>query len=188
MEHRLPPNLRKTFNRPLGQLFQGSPAKSIPLLIQWLESNDLLQPLRIIAVGDVVSNGVITQPRLISTVKYCLIDGGTQREGILKHHFPYQFRQIFMKNSPGTISGEFFEFFHITWHDTIQYIINIKGEEDLLVVPAVIECDNAIVLYGQPPITDSGTTYPAGCVAIHATPSVQQEFRGYLAQFDRKEK
>jgi uncharacterized protein (UPF0218 family) len=187
MEYRLPPTLRKTFSRPLGQLFQGPPTKSIPSLIQWLEFNDLLQPLRIIAIGDIVSHAVITHPRLISTVKYCLVDGGTQREGELKHNFPKQFRNIFMKNAPGTISGEFFEFFRTTWHDTTQYFITVKGEEDLLVIPAVIECSNAVVLYGQPPITDAGNVYPAGCVAIHVTQLVQKDFHGYLAQFDQKE-
>jgi uncharacterized protein (UPF0218 family) len=116
-----------------------------------------------------------------------LIDGGTQREGKLKHDFPPQFRQISMKNAPGTISSKFFEFFKTTWQDPNQYVVMIKGEEDLLVIPAVLQCNDAIVLYGQPPITDAGTLYSAGCVAIHVTPSVQRDFRGYLDQFDQKQ-
>jgi uncharacterized protein (UPF0218 family) len=50
----------------------------------------------------------------------------------------------------------------------------VEGEEDLLVMPLILFVkDDTYIIYGQPPITDSGETIPAGMVII----SVNQQMR-----------
>lgn len=198
MYYRLTRNMRK-FTSPedlMGYLFEGSPAISIPKVIDWMSSVEggrfselgselhLKDPPIIICVGDVVSQAMLSHPFLSSYVKYCFIDGETQRGGTITMPSLNNFKHLTFTNPRGMIAKEIFTFIRNTLSNSIQYIINIAGEEDLLVVPAVIETSNCFIFYGQPPMTDLGASIPAGCVGIYNNSQVKARFQEIFDQLE----
>ncbi len=181
----------------MGELFEGAPEKSIPKAIQWIQSmsngiyaslgSDLLSSKKpaIVCVGDVISQGMLSHPILSSCIKYCFIDGETQRGGEIKLPVLPQFKEISFKNPRGLIAKEIFQFIRTTRSNSDQFLVRIEGEEDLLVVPAVLETDNWFIFYGQPPVTDVGESIPAGCVGIYSSPLVKENFQAIFDQLEQ---
>ena len=146
----LPLSLRSEFSNPLGELMKGTPAEVSLKLIPRYENYDGL----LITVGDVVSTMFVEKnvnPHLIIT------DGATKREPLEIEPNYKGFTTLHTSNPPAEITKEAWE--------TIQYIIQelkrdssqhfhlrIHGEEDLLVIPAYLECGNFefSIIYGQP--------------------------------------
>ncbi len=192
---RMTPDLRPKLAQPMGKLFPGPPAVSIPKVKEWLlhpsyarytdDTSDPIYPL--ICVGDVVSQAFLNDRVLGPLVKYCFVDGGTQR-GERVELAPEKYRKrVTFENPRGTINAEIFSFFRDTWEDDLTYIVEIKGEEDLLVIPAVISCEKALIAYGQPPVTDLAEKIPAGCVVIENSPDMVKRCRDLLDQFEAVE-
>ncbi len=181
----------------MGVLFEGAPETSIPKAIQWIQSvdNGIYGPLgsglpsskkpAIVCVGDVISQGMLSHPILSSCIKYCFIDGETQRGGKIVISASPKFKKIAFKNPRGLITDEIFQFIRTTRSNSDQYIVRIDGEEDLLVVPAVLETNNWFIFYGQPPITDVGESIPAGCVGIYSSPLVKENFQAIFDQLEQ---
>ncbi|WP_371805606.1 DUF359 domain-containing protein [Candidatus Lokiarchaeum ossiferum] len=202
MYYRLTRDMRK-FTSPedlMGNLFEGSPEISIPKAINWIRSIDEGKFLRqgkeispknnpvLICVGDVVSQALLSHPELCSFVKYCFIDGETQRGGDIKIPSLSEFKYISFLNPRGMIADDIFAFIRKTISNSNQYIIKINGEEDLLVVPAVLETSNCFIFYGQPPLTDLGTNIPSGCVGIFNDDVVKAHFQEIFDQMEPIEK
>ena len=145
----LPVEMRKELASPLGELIEGSPEEVTPVLAQRLtEYKGLL-----ITVGDVVSEMLLqsgVMPNLMVT------DGKTKRqyvENVLSHE---DYEEFITMNPAGEISEE-------AW-GTLRYILEslnkdsrihliVDGEEDLLVLPIVLELGDEkeyTVIYGQP--------------------------------------
>ena len=201
MHYQLPRSLRHTFSDPAnfgGRLFPGPPAIAIPLALKWVtevcqkmsQSSD--QP-RIICVGDVVSRFFfLEQTNWHFRLKYCFIDGATQRgeKFALASTLPASasWHVVEKTNPAGVIEEDIFAFIRSTRDDGAQYLIQISGEdgeEDLLVIPSVLEYPNGFIFYGQPPLTDAGKSIPAGCVVIHSSEAIRQTFTELLARFEQ---
>lgn len=190
----LPSDLRSSFAKPLGPLFPGSPEKSLPLAIEWInqlfpnifQNPPNLNRLKLICVGDVISKAMMEHSQLRYFVKMCFIDELTQRGGKIGWGDTIYTRLEF-QNPRGAISSEIFTFIQTHLHDSKQYLIKIVGEEDLLVVPAVLESDSTtLVFYGQPPITDLKSPIPAGCVGLQVNLQLKNTLKSLLDKFESK--
>jgi uncharacterized protein (UPF0218 family) len=193
MLHKLPLSLRKDFAKPMGPLFEGDPTISLPKAIVWIRQK---QPcflstspprLAVICVGDIISKGMLQNPILSPHLKFCFIDGETQRGTEIIAEKPAGMQTLTMKNPRGMVSDELIAFIKSKWQDTNQYLVQIDGEEDLLVIPAVLECDKSLVFYGQPPTTDAGNAIPAGCVGLYSDPTLRKTLQSLFDQFEKLE-
>ncbi|MHA1953817.1 MAG: GTP-dependent dephospho-CoA kinase family protein [Candidatus Heimdallarchaeaceae archaeon] len=140
----LPENQRKYFKEPLDKLF--CEKKDIENIIRQISKDESIP--KIITVGD-----VITETLLNSSIvpDLAIIDEQVQRKKIEKQDY-FLFEQEIAENPAGSIT-------QAAWNkisfaikkDANKIIIKIKGEEDLLVLPAILEAPyNSKVLYGQP--------------------------------------
>ena len=197
MFYKLKSSLRKEFAKPLGQLFIGDPDVSFPKAIKWMnnqfsnlfDGSSIEKTPTIIGVGDIVSKSIIQNKFLSPLVKYLFIDEKTQR-GRNRFVFP-ELENIIKKtfyNPAGFINEEIFEFIKETFEDENQYLVVIDGEEDLLVIPVILECNNSFIFYGQPPITDIIPPIPAGCAVIYNDSGVKQRIKKLFEQFERVSK
>ena len=136
--------LREELRAPIGELLTGDEEQTMKLLKKIVIQE---KPPRIICVGDAVSRNAINAGEN-SWIK--IIDGKEMRKetGLDDFHG----NQIFLvENEPGTIS-------YAAWEAVSELIrhkgslLIVKGEEDLLTLPAILEApNNSIVIYGQPP-------------------------------------
>jgi uncharacterized protein (UPF0218 family) len=135
----IPENLRTLFKEPFGDLFEGDglePAKRV---------KELLKDERVIAVGDVTVRNLLEvgiRPAL------AIVDLKTKRESL--EAYDLKGEMVTAKNPPGQITADLQEKIHeaIT-KDGI--IIQVDGEEDLAVLPCILEADwDSVILYGQP--------------------------------------
>jgi uncharacterized protein (UPF0218 family) len=136
--------LREELKSPLGELLTGDKEQNMKLLKKIIVQEN---PPRVICVGDAVSRNAINAGES-SWIK--IIDGKEMRKetGVDDFHGS---RIFLVENEPGTIS-------YTAWEavsEVITYegsILIVKGEEDLLTLPAILEAPyNSIVIYGQPP-------------------------------------
>ncbi len=189
--------MRKEFAKPLGQLFIGDPDVSFPKAILWIKNqfselfgdSTLEKPPLVIGVGDIVSKEIIQNKFLKPFVKYLFIDGETQR-GRNRFKFPKLENTIKKSfyNPAGFINEEIFDFIRETINDDIQYLVVIDGEEDLLVIPAILESNDAFIFYGQPPITDAIPPIPAGCVVIYNSSEIKQRIKKLFEKLEHVSK
>ncbi|MFQ5815049.1 MAG: GTP-dependent dephospho-CoA kinase family protein [Candidatus Hydrothermarchaeaceae archaeon] len=134
---RVPEELRILFKKPFGELYRGrglGPANRI---------KKELKNERVIIVGDVTLRNAFEvgiRPSLI------VVDMKTKRAGGAKTRE----NEAVVKNPPGMITEEL-------WHEIHEKIdvddakILVDGEEDLAVLPCVLEADwGTVILYGQP--------------------------------------
>ena len=146
----LPFSLRQTLSNPLGELIKGTPDEvSLKLAPKFNGYKGL-----IITVGDVVSQMFVNQnilPHLIIT------DGATKRE-LLEVEPDFKDFTIFYTNNPAAeITTEAWDTIKyiiqkLKQDDSLRFHIRIHGEEDLLVIPAYLECGDSefSIIYGQP--------------------------------------
>ncbi|OPY39042.1 MAG: hypothetical protein A4E35_00274 [Methanoregula sp. PtaU1.Bin051] len=131
----LPENNRHFFKEPFGELFTNL-SEVIPRL-----SGHILY-----TVGDVVTHNVIKQGIVPSIA---IVDGHTMRSPCKKNP-PITGRHIGVKNPAGSLTDELIAGIM----DAIKNppaTIDVTGEEDLAVIPLVLEAPiGSIVLYGQP--------------------------------------
>ncbi len=186
--------MRKEFSKPLGKLFKGDPEVSFPKAINWMNSqfsgllrvSTLEKSHIIIGVGDIVSEEIIQNKFLRPLMKYLFIDGETQRgrNQLMIPDLETSIKKTFY-NPAGFINEEIFEFIRETINDDNQYIVIIDGEEDLLVIPAILESNKTFIFYGQPPITDVIPPISAGCVVIYNNSEVKHRIKKLFEQLER---
>ena len=194
MFYKLKPSMRKEFSKPLGKLFKGDPDVSFPQAIKWMNnqfsdlfnSSNIEKTPTVIGVGDVVSKSIIQNKFLRPLVKYLFIDGQSQRgrNQFMVPNLENSLKKTFY-NPAGFINEEIFEFIQETINDDNQYLVVIDGEEDLLVIPAILESNNSFIFYGQPPITDIIPPIPAGCVVIYNNSEIKQRIKELFEQMER---
>jgi uncharacterized protein (UPF0218 family) len=161
----LPEDKRIHFKRPFGVVYPD--IRSILAII----------PGKIIfSVGDVVTRQLICSGVLPAVA---VIDGHTMREPV-SYSPPTGFsRTLRAKNPPGTLTPELVRVLKQGVADT-KTLIEIEGEEDLAVIPLVIEAPlGAVILYGQP---------GEGIVLCEITPEAKEKAREMLGYFIETEK
>lgn len=142
----LPVELRKELSKPLGELIEGSINETTGILKQKLKDVEW-----IVGVGDVTAEILVTNnfnPKLIIT------DGQTKREILPEWKKYNDFKEIKAKCPPAEITIEAWE----AIRKAIKLIpegsrihLLIEGEEDLLVLPLLIELPKGSkIIYGQP--------------------------------------
>ncbi len=134
---RVPAELRGLFKKPWGKLYKGKglgPA---------LKIKSEIAGENVIVVGDVTLRNITEvgiKPRL------AIVDLKTKRENEVE----FSGNAVVVNNPPGTISKELWEAIHENI-DKEGVTILVRGEEDLAVLPCILEADwNTIILYGQP--------------------------------------
>ncbi|WP_455278198.1 GTP-dependent dephospho-CoA kinase family protein [[Eubacterium] cellulosolvens] len=136
--------LRTLLKSPIGELLTGDEEQNMKNLQKIVMREN---PPRVICVGDAVSRNAINAGE-DSWIK--IIDGKEMRKETGLDNF--QGGRIFLvENEPGTLS-------YVAWEavsEVIKHegsILIVKGEEDLLTLPAILEAPKkSIVIYGLPP-------------------------------------
>lgn len=135
----VPDEFRSIFKKPFGEIYKGKGLKPAEKL------KDKLKGKKVIVVGDVTLKNVLAagiKPNL------AVVDLKTKRnieaianlgENVIK-----------AKNPPGMITQELWDKVHEAVCKDGSVIL-VDGEEDLAVLPCIIEADwDTVVLYGQP--------------------------------------
>ncbi|MHB8632470.1 MAG: GTP-dependent dephospho-CoA kinase family protein [Thermoplasmatota archaeon] len=177
-EYRLPTAMREELASPMGPIAVTSGLKAL-----------LGNAHPVIAVGDVVS---LTLLELGIAPKFFLCDYKTQRGGpVAANPVPlpaHRFRTMLGKwgskemetaNPAGTITRHAWETIRKAFADPAPAPIRIvvRGEEDLLGLPCVMEAPlGAVVLYGMP---------SKGVVVVHVTEEARERARGILSRMER---
>ncbi len=146
---------------PLGKLFRGTPAETMPKLRALIQQNT---PPKITTVGDVVSRETLASG---IPVNLRIVDQMTLRRSIIPIEVKAK-RTYRVRNPAGIITKEAWD----AIKDALNHkdaVIFVDGEEDLLAIPAILESpDKAFIVYGQP---------SQGLVVVTASPVTKQEVR-----------
>ncbi|HLL61350.1 MAG TPA: pantetheine-phosphate adenylyltransferase [Candidatus Nitrosocosmicus sp.] len=165
--------LKETLRVPLGIVVNGKEEDlnvAAKKTYTYLLSN---KPAVTIFVGDII-NSSLKSLNFIPDI--AIIDHKTQRRQVrnIKNEFKYD-----TKNETGTINKEFVDIFiqslqYIT-NTSSKQIITIKGEEDLLALPAILLAPlYSVVAYGQ---------YNLGIVMIEVTEEIKSKVVDLLKSF-----
>jgi pantetheine-phosphate adenylyltransferase len=166
--YRLPSNLRSSLEIPLGIVVKD--LQNLPQVIPPLAT--------IISVGDIVSMDLSKAGYI---PKASIIDYHTRRKEIdinlIKQYFPIAHHHI--NNDPATINTQIaptlLKSLSTTNSDKCTQVIVINGEEDLLVIPAVLLSPlGSYVIYGQ---------YRLGMIIAQVTEELKSYVKHLLAQF-----
>jgi hypothetical protein len=135
----IPRELRSLFKKPFGELYRGEGLKAAEKVKKELRGE------RLIVVGDITLKNILDlgiKPDL------AILDFKTERgKG---EEVKLKGRVVEVKNPAGMISGELWESIH-EGVERSGTIILVEGEEDLAVLPCVLEADwDTVILYGQP--------------------------------------
>ncbi|GCC11733.1 hypothetical protein IPdc08_01792 [archaeon] len=134
----LPDTLRPYLRKPLGELFTEEGAME--------RIKKRVRDSKVITVGDVVSSEA---EKIGIKPKLKIIDFRTKRKNIDSHE--PSGRVIRAKNPPAHITKELWDAVREAVNSDDEVTIIVEGEEDLAVLPAVIEADwGDYVIYGQP--------------------------------------
>ena len=190
---RLPESLIQHLQNPLGHFFKSVINKPSPeaQVIDFLHKNNRDQNL-VVVVGDYVSKSLLENNFIPNVL---IIDNYTQRTKKSTFNLPDNHKLVQAENNPGEINKQAWlviknEFKNlekkpliITDKPMSVIVILIKGEEDLLTLPVILEAPiGAYVLYGQPPMVGDGSS---GIVLIEVTSELKKMIEQLLSQFDR---
>ena len=141
---RLPEKLRARLKEPLGTLISGNFQETMEKLRKLIEKE---KPLRIIAVGDAISECMIKNGIQLNLF---IVDNKIMRQPITPLKFKAK-KTLYAKNPAGTISDDAWMTIKKAMETDIQTKIVIEGEEDLLALPAILFAPKkSFVVYGQP--------------------------------------
>ena len=163
--------LRQTFKRPLGELVPGTEQDCNAVLKQVITRE---KPRALILVGDTISRNAVQsglEPNVL------IIDNLEKRGAALP--FVFRGRRIIQtKNPAGRIE---IAALHAIEQAILEpnSLIEVDGEEDLLVIPAVLGAANgSMVVYGQPGV---------GIVIVRVCDTKKSEMRRILDSMERVE-
>ena len=167
----LPVSMRYQLKDPLGELIVQQPSEQLKQLVQQ-EAPPLVVLVGDFCVKDYLEHG--GQPDI------AIIDKKTLRKPFEEIHFP-EANYVKTTNPPAMITVEAWTTIravishYLSEEKTHQAtVLFIEGEEDLLVLPVVLEAPNdSFVVYGQP---------NEGIVLIRVTPATQEKFLQLLEQ------
>ncbi len=168
----LPIELRVELKKPIGELIRGTIEETTPVMIQKISR---FRP--VVAVGDITSDIIVNshiKPDIIIT------DGKTKRENLNEWTIYPNFYTLHCTNPAGEISRN-------AW-DTIIKAVNklndeekiqilVDGEEDLLVLPLLIELQSGVIIYGAP---------NTGCVVVEVNEKSKNYARNIITRMKVK--
>lgn len=163
--------VRSFLKRPIGLLIKGGPSETIRVVKQMVEER---KPAKLIAVGDTVTKSFLEaglKPDL------AIIDTLTARQPALARlGSSWADRVVSVENPPGYIFAEAIALIERVLKEERRVLVIVKGEEDLLAIPAVLSAPlSSIVTYGQP---------GEGLVAIVVDEGVKSLLRTLLSMCD----
>ena len=191
---KLPQDERYKFAEPLDTLISGKRIDTIPKVEKIIEN--YLKPnlsINIYIVGDIITKDFLANDFLKSLIKICIIDEKTQRNRILIKNEDFFDEIIQFENPAGVILKESWSMIGNVLKSQKTTLIKItEGEEDLLVLPLVIELpveENVknFVFYGQPPITDAEISIPEGIVIVDVTHKIQKKVKNLISLMEKIE-
>ena len=131
--------IRSLLKKPFGKVFKGKDLKPAEEIKRNLKGE------KVIVVGDVTLKNILAvgiRPSL------AVIDLKTKRE--IKENSVFNEKVAKTKNPPGMITTDLWDKIHESM-DKKGSLIVVDGEEDLAVLPCILEADwDSVVLYGQP--------------------------------------
>lgn len=141
---KVPKSLRKELKKPLGQLYE-----SIDLIAETLQKQ-LSDDKLLIGIGDVTTRKLV---ELDLTPQICMVDNLIERKPV-QHNLDHTENIKKVNNPPGTLTEGLIQILIESLETSTQEnptIIEVDGEEDLAVLPAILNAPkDALILYGQP--------------------------------------
>ncbi|MFW9988353.1 MAG: DUF359 domain-containing protein [Candidatus Odinarchaeota archaeon] len=189
---RIPYKKRHLFTEPLDILIAGSRNDTIAQVENiFQEYIRIKKILNFYIVGDIVANDFLSNPFLKNFIKICIIDEKTQRS-----HINLEFEEFFehtieFQNPEGTINKDCWKLFREVIKSEKKTLIKvIDGEEDLLILPLILEIPllegiKNFAFYGQPPITDSNFMIPEGIVIVDIDKNSQEKDKKLISIMDQ---
>ncbi|UCG03585.1 MAG: DUF359 domain-containing protein [Candidatus Heimdallarchaeota archaeon] len=180
MGYKLPKTLRASLRDPIGKLFTGPAQIAARSAKKYINTN---KPIITVSIGDYCTKTLFDVGFLPNIVIY---DGKTLRKKKINLNLDlYQDLKAF--NPPEWISYKAWRILENTIKQIQSYTsgkcrvaVRIDGEEDLLVIAAIILLPlRSIVVYGQPPITTD-----EGIVCALITPSLKKLAEELLSKFE----
>jgi len=163
--YRVTPELRVKFKEPFGMLIRGSFAETMDKMANLVMRE---KPPKIISVGDTVSRNLHERqmnPQLSIT------DNKRRRKSIKPRTFTGK-RVVKVSNPQGTITVEAITAIRQALESNEHVHIVVDGEEDLLVIIAVLYApEKSLVVYGQP---------FEGVVVVEVTSEKKDEAKEFL--------
>ncbi|QQS44656.1 pantetheine-phosphate adenylyltransferase [Candidatus Roizmanbacteria bacterium] len=168
----LPPRLRELLRKPLGTIIEGEERFASFTAEKAVRAIQKHHPVVTILVGDIVSDSLLAagfKPQLI------IRDNRSRRKDL-----PIiQRSKNAITNPPGTIKQTTVKAIHQAIsdiEDSGMKTIIIKGEEDLLALPAILLSPlNSVVVYGQADM---------GIILIAVTEEKKEQIAGIIKQFE----
>ena len=194
MDHNLsiPQKKRHEFSQPLGKLIAGNRESTLLEIETYFKEFIKKNPkINFYLVGDIVTKDFLANDFLKSFIKLCIIDEKTQRNHINIDYEDFFEEIIEFQNPAGSIPKESWNLLRKIILSNKRTILKItEGEEDLLVLPLVMEIPleknvRNFVFYGQPPITDSENIIPEGIVMVNINKSIQKVVKKYIALMEK---
>ena len=140
----LTPELRRSLNRPLGVLIQGSFSETIRKFKDVVEKEE---PPKIVSVGDTVSKNLVKNNIL---PQLSIVDNRVMRKSIKPVALGAD-ETVTVENPPGTITEEALTAIQEAMESSRRVKIVVDGEEDLLTLIAVSHApEDFFIVYGQP--------------------------------------
>jgi GTP-dependent dephospho-CoA kinase len=141
----LPDDMREELRQPLGILIREEPPASIKRLQTLLQT---FSPPVIIAVGDVVAKNLVASD---IDAKILIVDGKTRRTEVVgAGRFP-GFYRLQLTNPRAHITEAAWEKIGAALASPKRSVIEVRGEEDLLSIPAILLVpEGSFVVYGLP--------------------------------------
>lgn len=137
-----PKDLEK-LKTPFGRLIKGPPDETISQLGTLIRQ---MKPPVVVAVGDVVSRETL---RAGVRVNLRIVDNRTMRTDLSSATYPAK-KEYTVKNPPGVITDEARQTIREAASEESS-VIFVEGEEDLLVLPVILEVPiRSLIVYGQP--------------------------------------
>jgi uncharacterized protein (UPF0218 family) len=162
------PELRSRFKEPFGVLVKGSFDQTMAKISEIKAQN----PPKIISVGDIVTKNLHTYG---IPVDLAIFDNQCMRKKV--EPITYVLKTIRVKNPQGTLTIEAIEAVREALKSNETIHISVQGEEDLLVLAAVLYAPKkSVVVYGQP---------YEGIVFVTVSPEKRAEVTKFLKAMEK---
>jgi len=189
---RIPHDKRQLFAEPLDILIAGTREETIDQIVNIFDDFIKLEGIvNFYIVGDIVAKDFLSNQFLKDFVKVCIIDEKTQRNHISLNFEKFFEQSIEFQNQEGTINKDCWNLFRNIINSGKRTLIKItEGEEDLLILPLILEINilNGVrnfAFYGQPPITDSNFIIPEGIVIVDVDKNIQEKVKKVISIMER---